>query len=139
MAREEQTTILVKGNTWTVYLATPERYVELNGTDSAAVTWPNHKKIYFRTDEVNVEVVRHELFHAYFAESHVESADLTALQAEEVSCSIFGEYGDQITKQARELKRWLSATSKKVVEHNRKNRKNDKKTKRNNRQNYKKK
>jgi hypothetical protein len=129
MAHEVKSTILVKGNDWTVYLTGPEDYAKINGEDSAAMTWTTQRQIYFRTDEINIDVVRHELFHAYFAESHIESANLTAIQAEEVGCSIFGEYGETIVKQARELKKELSAAAKDIVNHNRKNRKNDKKSK----------
>lgn len=129
MAPQEKLTILVKGFSWEIKLFLPSDFIEEVGEeDCAGITYKGDRQILFRADHLDVGTIRHEILHAYFAECNIESATLDQLATEEIACSIIGEFGEQIVKQARELRRSLIA-AKKRAEHDAKNAKHNKKTK----------
>lgn len=88
--------ITIKGSEWTVKFHTDATYKKKIATDSGAETWITEKTIHFNKAEINMGFIRHELLHAFVAESSVESAQLTPDQVEEVCASIIQKHWNDI-------------------------------------------
>jgi hypothetical protein len=76
------------------------KYHKLHGFDSGAITLITEKIIDVKNDGFTTEYIRHELLHAFVAESNTESAMLNSEQIEELCASIVGEYGIEIVRLA---------------------------------------
>lgn len=96
MAKKRSITIDIKGVPYEFILQSPQTYRRNHGSDSDAITYTKEKKVYFRRDEFTFRVVLHETCHAYYAESHTASSDLTPDQVEEVFCELLSEMYFQI-------------------------------------------
>ena len=81
-------TIQVKGKDWNLRLWSNAVYIKKFGDDSGAVTFPDSKEINFIRGDLSLGVIRHELLHAFVAESNTESAYLDPDQTEELAASI---------------------------------------------------
>jgi len=95
--------IKVLGKTWKIKKVTPKTYIKNHGADSDAITDLTKRIIYFRNDEFNIEVIRHELFHSFLEESMISRASLSAEQVEEMSAEIVGRYGEEIVFLAKDI------------------------------------
>jgi len=73
---------------WNAYLVDDDDDV-IASTDAAAETHTDKKEIYFRSGELTMEIVLHELFHAFVGYTYTEDAQLTQGQMEEVCCTLF--------------------------------------------------
>lgn len=95
--------IKIKGKAWKVLFKYPKAFTKEHGACdmTLALTKPDDRKLLFRRDECDIKVVRHELAHAYYAESMTESADLDPGQVQEVYCSLIGEHLPEIEAQAQ--------------------------------------
>lgn len=71
--------------------------------NAAAICWSVHKRIDFRTDEVELQHIIHELCHAYISYLYVENSNLSVDQFEEAICSLFANHGKLIIEQAHEI------------------------------------
>lgn len=96
MRKKKSIEVEIKGVLYEFILQNPQTYKRNHGSDSDAVTYIREKKVYFRTDEFTPQVVKHELGHVFFAESHTGSSDLKPDQVEEVFCEILAELYFQI-------------------------------------------
>lgn len=65
-----------------------------------------------RRDKLSLELVRHELVHAYYYASLVEEAQLKPLQVEEALASMFAHFGPEILKNADLIFKKLKADNK---------------------------
>lgn len=88
---------------WKVYLFEDDKYCRLLGQDSAGLTNPRDKELYFNLDDITPIVVRHELCHAFYASSGVDSVNFTLDQQEEFMCDMFAIHGDRILRLSRRL------------------------------------
>lgn len=95
--------IEILGSRWKVYIQEEELYVRDWGDADAAHTLPGSREIWFNEEELTRETVTHELAHAYYAETCVESASLTPIQVEEVLCEMFGKHGNKLLTISRKL------------------------------------
>lgn len=84
-------------------MVSPKTYVKNHGDDSDAITDLTKRAIHFRNDEFNIEVIRHEIFHAFLEESMVSRASLTAEQVEEMAAEIVGRYAEEICNIGNEV------------------------------------
>jgi hypothetical protein len=100
------TKISIRGKVWKVRIFTNAQFSERHDDDAAAITvFP--REIHFRIGYLDLTTIIHELSHAYFEESHTSSADLKPYQVEELMCEVFGEFGAEIIKTAKKLKKFL--------------------------------
>jgi hypothetical protein len=109
---DHKITLKIRGQEWTVKLYTTEGFYKQYEEAVAAVTIPNAKEIIFNDDDLSLATVIHELTHAYFAASHVVSANLSADQVEEVMCELIGELGPEIVRVGRKLSAHLKKAAK---------------------------
>ena len=104
-------TIKIMGTKWTVRLLTRAVYLQTHGMGfehSSGITDANTKEIHLVEDDFDIVKVRHELFHAYWAETLVNDLDLTTLQAEECGAAIVGAHLVRINSQARRIFKQLT-------------------------------
>ena len=81
-------TIVIMGQKWIYRLMSDERYILVHSDDSEAITVSEKREIHFRMSFIDLSVVRHEVRHAFTNELCLESANLTALQMEEIQCTL---------------------------------------------------
>ena len=92
---------------WQVFLHSEDSFVERFGDHDAALTLPQEFEVHFCTEHLNLNTVRHELFHCYMSCLCVGSAQLEAHQLEEIAAELFAEHGDKILKMAKALHKEL--------------------------------
>lgn len=86
---------------WTIKVLDEDRFIKLYGDGLEAVTLPEYKVIYLNEEEVTLNTIRHELFHAYYSNLCVSAACLSDRQTEEVAAELFCKHGDTILKQSK--------------------------------------
>lgn len=86
----------IKGKDWKYKLLSDKTYDKLHGDTSNGITLPDECEVHIRKSTMNSNILRHESFHVFYFSSLVETADLTALQTEEIACEIFGEHGPEM-------------------------------------------
>lgn len=92
MAKKSYMTLTIKGLEWKIFVETPALYKRKHGSDSAAITYPEDREVYFCTDRVKFGLVMHELGHALIASSGTASANITAHQMEELILELLEEH-----------------------------------------------
>jgi hypothetical protein len=91
----------IANDEWTILLWRAKPYIRMHGDDSGAITTPAKKLMEFRDDELCLEFVAHELFHAYFKYLHLDSTvSLKIDDVEEVIASWLGSNFQRFTDQA---------------------------------------
>lgn len=99
--------IKIMGDIWTVTLYSPEAYKRKHSDDSAGLTIAKLRKIELDSSELDLELVIHELVHAYKSYQYVDSAELKDDQLEEVYADLFAHHGEQIISDAKKLLKHL--------------------------------
>lgn len=108
-----QKKIKVNGSTWVLKLVTSEEMESLRGDgEYAGLCAASEKAIYFDKEELEYNVVLHELFHAYVSDLHLgDTHDIELSDVEEIFASMFTDKAEKIIRQAkrvfRELKKLL--------------------------------
>ena len=105
MARKPRAiTVDICGAKWQVYVLSPKCFAENFSDQYAGVaTGKNEKMICFRSDELKLATVIHELFHAHFAYLCLGSANLSSVQLEEVFAEYLSDHGEELITQAKRL------------------------------------
>lgn len=91
-SKKKSLKISIKGIDWTIFGQSNASYVREHGNDSAAITYPAHREIYFNFSYVTPGYVKHELMHAYVSSSGTNSSKLAADQVEELCAEIIEEH-----------------------------------------------
>jgi len=81
-------TLSIKGTDYEIQIVSDAAYKKLLGSGSAALTDRENKVMIFNEKFITAGTVRHELLHAIYGETHVESADLAPDEVEEIFASI---------------------------------------------------
>jgi hypothetical protein len=98
--------VKINGTTWVMKLITTEEIEDLwDGDGQVEALCDKHAKIiYFDADDMTLETVRHELFHAYVADLHLgDTHDIELSNIEEIFAAMFTEKGEKIIRQARRI------------------------------------
>lgn len=67
----------------------------------------------FCEENLDLVVIKHELFHCYMASCFLTvQPDTSCINVEEVACEIFATFSDKITEKSRELKKMLETETK---------------------------
>jgi hypothetical protein len=104
--------VIIGNDEWTCRLWRTKPYIKLYGDDSGAITSPNEFLIDFRDDELSLEVVAHELTHAYFKYLHLDSViGLDVDNLEEIVASWLGKNHLRFTEMAQTLYSQLKGTA----------------------------
>lgn len=88
--KKKEFKINISGNEWTVRGLLPKSFSkqeEVKPTDRAC-TYPDKRILLFKMTDFDISLIRHELFHAFFAESDTYAANLGPDQVEEVGAVI---------------------------------------------------
>lgn len=83
----------IYGDTWNVYLVTEDDHQILDEGDYAEADFEK-KELYFR--KTTLQIVRHELIHAFTYYTFTDTADLSALQNEELMAELISWNWDKI-------------------------------------------
>lgn len=86
----------VKGIEWVFHIQTRAGYVRSHGKDSAGITYPGDKDVWFNWDWFSPEYVRHEVMHVFVASTSTSSMVKSADDAEELCSQLYGEHGPEM-------------------------------------------
>lgn len=95
--------ISIKGEKWKVFVFESEEFVNKFGEGMEGFTDTKRKQIFFDSEDLDQEVIRHELVHGYVSALRLEAASLTSDQLEEIYAELFAKDGPAIIKQASAL------------------------------------
>lgn len=96
-------TVEILGNNWKIKVLKASTMQRKHGSKISAVTLPETSVIEFCETNINIPLIRHELFHAYYAETSTNSASLTGEQTEEVAAELIAKYGEELVNKANEI------------------------------------
>lgn len=97
----------IKGLTWKLSVQRDEEYIKHHGGDSEGITVGSQRHIYIKESALYLEVVLHELGHAYFQSCLTYTANLNEEDIEEVFCEIIANHGSQMVTDARRYTKYL--------------------------------
>lgn len=103
--------IEIRGMIFSIYLLSDEEFTSIY-PDADAICTGDHR-ILFRESKITLELIRHELVHAYFNAGITESMDLSPIQVEESIASIMQYFGDDYFKKCNIIYRALKQMEKK--------------------------
>ena len=86
----------IKGYEWTFHAEKNATYIRKHGSDSHAITYPHEREIYFNSDSLAPDYLRHEIFHAYVASCSTNSSSLSKDQMEELCAEIYGDHAPEM-------------------------------------------
>lgn len=87
--------VTIQGDVWNVYLISEDDIGILEDGDYAETDF-GKKELYFRT--TTMQIVRHELVHVFVYYTYTDTADLTALQSEELMCEVISWNWDKVSE-----------------------------------------
>lgn len=93
----------VLGNTWKAYIHSDDTFCRRYGDEDAAFVVVGKNEVHFNAEELSLITVKHEIVHMFVEAMCTGSAELTALQTEELCAEIFATHGDHMLRQARAL------------------------------------
>lgn len=94
---------------WNINLLSPEAYINKHDDSSRAITTTTKREIDFRTDEFTIDLIRHELYHAYidyqinFFTKDVEDQEENNAEFFEIYGKVMIEDSEQIYKLLGEI------------------------------------
>ena len=92
---------------WTIYLIDDHDNV-VSDEDNAATTSFSDKEMFFRKGDINIQHIRHELWHVYFGYCYLgDTNNITIDDLEEISASLFGDKAEKIIERARYIEKQL--------------------------------
>lgn len=106
-------TLTIKGLEWKIFVQSPAVYKREHGNDSAAITYPEDREIYFCTDRVKFGLCLHEIGHALVWSSGTTSAQITAHQMEELIWELMEEHYFELGNWTRIVLDYVASTSRK--------------------------
>jgi hypothetical protein len=86
----------VKGIEWEFFSQTSNAYVRMHGKDSAGITYPGDREVYFNKKYFTPDYVRHEIMHVFVASTSTSSMLKNADDAEELCAQVYGEHGPEM-------------------------------------------
>lgn len=92
--------IKINEDYWNYRVLSTEKYTELYGPDSAAITDMETKTIDIAENGLNLDTIIHEIFHAYKNYLCIDSAEMTNDAIEEIYASFFAKNSFKILEKA---------------------------------------
>ena len=89
----------INGDTWNIYKISETDTVTFENEDSAAEIDTENKEIHFKT--TTLKDIKHECWHLFKHYTFTHSANLDALQEEEVSAELFAHKSEKIDEIAK--------------------------------------
>ena len=85
----------IRGHKWKFVLLRDDLFVKEHGEAVYGITMPDSKTVHLRLDHFTKWHVAHELGHVYTSYMHIDSANITAGDMEEMMVSFFASEGDE--------------------------------------------
>lgn len=99
--------ITVKGAKWKYRLLSKDRfrkyYPDQDVEEDPGVTDPEVRIIDFYVKDLTMELIRHEILHAYFSELHLRSADLGQDEFEEICADMVADSWEEIDMKVKTM------------------------------------
>ncbi len=87
----------IKGHDWIVVLQSHSAYKRMHD-ESEAITYINEREIFFDKSKISLELIRHELLHAFLSSLDLEYTPMDAETQEEVSCTVYANNKAQLNE-----------------------------------------
>jgi hypothetical protein len=85
-----------------------KRFEEDKDEFTYAITLKDRREVYFRQSTLNIEVMRHEVFHVYASLTFTDSADVSRSADEEIYAEMFGVQGELMVKLSKRILKKLT-------------------------------
>lgn len=90
------------GDDWKIFVLDEETFVKrFKEGGLAGLTDSTNKQIFLNSNDMSIETIRHELFHAAKYYTCTSSADLNEHQLEEVYCDLYAVHGPKLDRAAK--------------------------------------
>jgi hypothetical protein len=86
----------ILGKQWNIYVLKQAVYNEHIGEDSVGITVSTDKSIFFCDNFLTLELVVHELMHAFIDELCIHASQLSGDQFEEIACELMAKHGKSV-------------------------------------------
>jgi hypothetical protein len=99
--KEIPTTVL--GKVWVIRLMKRKKYKKKNGGDSRALVYFEKRRIDLSPRGRELEIITHELVHAFLYEMCVDPHTMTVDDLEEVYCDLMAKHGQTLLDTAKDI------------------------------------
>jgi hypothetical protein len=94
----------IKDIDWEFEVLPKDQYEKKYGSDSSGITVKHERRVFFRSDDFSLFLVRHELFHVYCASCCITSTDnLDGHDMEEIGAEITEYHAEDIVKFSKKI------------------------------------
>ena len=92
----------IMGDDWVIYLIDDDDGV-IADEEAAAETDGHAREIYVRREFLQLNVIRHEIIHAYASNLYLEDTEISIHDAEEIFTCLFAARGEELLRKAGEV------------------------------------
>lgn len=94
---------------WTFKIVTAKKIdKEAEDEDVKGLCCIPEKTILIREDQINYDIISHEIFHAYFSYLHLgDTSELTLSDMEEIGANFFAAEGEEMVRKAKRITKEL--------------------------------
>ncbi len=93
----------IKGERWKIFIFEGDEYRSKFGDTTSGFTDVKRKQMFYCGEDLDLELVKHELWHAYATHLRLDAVKLEPGQLEEIFAEMFAKDGSRIIQQATEL------------------------------------
>lgn len=93
----------IYGDNWEFHVMDTDNFVKEFGEELGAFVVPSTREAFFSEDDLNEEIVVHEVTHIYIYNMCLNSANIQQDQLEEIFCDMMATHGRKILRQARKI------------------------------------
>ncbi len=96
----------INGDRWTYRIVTTDEMAEQrdDGDELAGLAVPGERTVYIEENNVNLEIILHETYHAYFSYLYLDdTTELKLNDLEEITCVFFCNKSIEILKKGKEM------------------------------------
>lgn len=92
--------IIIKDDTWKFYIFDSDEYVAKFGDHTSGFTDRKNKQVFFNAEDLDLQLVKHELFHVFASYLHIDATELDNDQLEEIYAEMYSHDGHKMEKLA---------------------------------------
>lgn len=95
--------VSIKGDTWKIYIFDQDEYVSKFGDGTSGFTDVKRHQIFFNSEDFDLELVRHEIFHCFASYLYHDAVTLEQGQLEEIYAEMFCKEGPKMIQKATDI------------------------------------
>lgn len=108
VALKRKNKVLIRGDVWQIGVAAKDHHDSMVEEGMLGYTYRQSHWIVIREDNINLETILHEVWHAYCTYFYLGSTNSVSVKDfEEMTADLFALCGDEMLKKAKEIKRKL--------------------------------